>query len=289
MPRALWMALSAACVTPSPTPTDGPDSGTTSTGAATGTSGTTAETSDTGELPVGPWDLVTQVRRADDVANPAGSGLCAALYEDPKQPKTPALASVPLGPKGALEISGIDTADTSLGLLLEIDDCDGKESDVLRSAAAILPQHFDDLRLGEDYAHPVFVMTSEYEAAIRDGLETLGAPLAKDQGFVFGFVRDADGTPIDGATVSIDKGAGPLPTYYADTDASDGLFGSGTTPNTATVGPAESRWIVPVGPVAALSASHPDHTFQPQANISLPLEPRAVFVVFVAEGASTAR
>lgn len=278
----MWIAMVTTwfgCTSTGST-TDGATSSTSDTDTTTTDGTATGSTGETGTAPLGPWNLRTTVRQADDLERVATDPLCVSLYEDPGF-KSAAVATSVLAEGGQLELLAIDTSDTNDGLLVEIEDCTGAPTTVLRSVAGVLPQHFDDLRKGEDYAHPLFIMTEDYDAAIRASLATLGAPLESDQGYLFGFVRDQTGAPIEGATVAIDVGAGPLTTYYADDTPADGLFGAGTTPNQGTTIGGESRWIVPVGPVAGLSASHPDYTFAPQANLSLPLEPRAVFVTFV--------
>lgn len=66
----------------------------------------------------------------------------------------------------------------------------------------------------------------------------------------------------DGATINCEGVPGSCPTvFYMDDDASDGLFGSGSTPNTGTQGAAEAVFVIPDSALTYYVASHADYTF----------------------------
>jgi hypothetical protein len=67
--------------------------------------------------------------------------------------------------------------------------------------------------------------------------------------------------------------------YYADTDTSDGLFTTGTTPNSATIAAARSLYFIPGAPIITYKADDGGaHTFTSRLAGSFP--GWSVFVAF---------
>lgn len=73
-----------------------------------------------------------------------------------------------------------------------------------------------------------------------------------DDGALFIMVRDAEGEPLGGATVTC--GGCTAPIYYFDDDSSDGLFSTAGVANIVTSS-AAGMAVVPTGPVATYEAA----------------------------------
>jgi hypothetical protein len=119
------------------------------------------------------------------------------------------------------------------------------------------------------------VVTSDTATYLNDELSSAGWVADADagqtgdvnvDGVVVGFVLDANGTPVAGATVTGSMGGTP---FYGDSDATDGLFATGGTTNAATA--EEGLFVVPAGPIGTYEADDGGtHDFQSQLMGSLP-------------------
>lgn len=186
------------------------------------------------------------------------------------------LASSTLCEDGSFVVSGITEA-PAIGAFLVIDDCAGSSTDAaMTSATGISPDLIKDLGDGDALsAQTALVVTPALEATWTADA-AYGGTLGVD-GFLAGYLQDAQGVGVAGATIS--AGAALYGAVYGDADPSDGTFATGGTPNAAT--DAEAFFIIPKAPVGLYEVSDGgSHEWPKKTYGSLP--GYAVFVNFKA-------
>lgn len=181
---------------------------------------------------------------------------------------------------GSFIIPGIEEIPT-IGVMVQVDDC-GKDDTVMTTVTGVRAGDFAGMEAGDTLEDLTAYSVS---AGYRDELETeLSAfgykgELAKD-GFLGGFVRDSAGEPVGGAEVTCGS-CGDRPTYYADAEPKDGLFGNGGA-NTSTVADAGSFFIIPKARITTYTCEDGgDHTWEARLYGSLP--GYGVFINFLAD------
>jgi hypothetical protein len=197
-------------------------------------------------------DLLTQEAVAE--------GLCAAII-DPTPAVTGGesitLGGGVIGADGAFSVSDIPN-EAPFGLFVSITDCeDATEATVWASLTGILAPQYQNLSNGDTLTVPaVSVSLYMLNDVLKPSLTAVGE--TKDietLGAMIGWVNDASGTGVTGATVSC-TGCGSF--YYADTDAEDGLFSTGMEVNAATSAVAGGMFLLPE-PITAQYAAEADN------------------------------
>jgi hypothetical protein len=206
-------------------------------------------------------------------AVPVADGLCVALI-DPSPLITGGdavtLSTIEIGAAGAFSFPDVVT-DSVLGLLTTIDDCETATGDTVYSSSTGIPAP-DGGFTGEDITgHTSFSIDANLLAGLAGSATAAGyaTDLAAD-GFMFGFIQDATGAPVDGATVVC---AAPACTvvFYMDAEPTDGLFTTGAAPNTAASAAAGSAFLVPAAGIGNWVADDGGgHTWPDQLNGSNP-------------------
>jgi len=182
----------------------------------------------------------------------AAEGLCVHA-SDP----TPAmaggeieiLASSTLGADGAYSVGGIETT-SAVGLLMLVADC-ADEGTVMPTATGISADTYDGLGTGDVIADRlIYSIDAASQALMAGGLAAAGyaGDLSVD-GAMVGFVLGADGSPVDGATVT---GPDGYPTYY---------FTGADFSGTGTVAAANAMFVIPAAPIYSYSAEADGETF----------------------------
>ena len=173
------------------------------------------------------------------------------------------LASSTIAAGGAFRVNDVETV-AELGLFMTVDDCD-ETSAALRTATGIGIDAYEELGEGEMLGERLVLVVDDETAQVFD--ESLrqvgytGAALATT-GAIMGFVVGPEGAYLDGATIDCGDGSAICPeVFYMDADDSDGLFGSGSTPNGVTQGAAEAVFLIPDASLANYIGVHPDYTF----------------------------
>lgn len=214
--------------------------------------------------PVPPGEGYTVEGTARDVetGDPPPDGLCASAI-DPGPAVTGGdpviLATAPVATDGTFSVPGI-VENPQLGIFLGIDDCADAGADVVMNAATgIGAEEVEGKGTGDviDGVEAVFV-THELEG--RWGAE-LGWPgeLGAD-GFLAGFVVDADGNAVSGAAI----GCLTCDRYYRDGDPSDGQFGDGTTFNETTDAAGGALFLIPAAGISNYTCDDGGaHTWEP--------------------------
>jgi hypothetical protein len=173
------------------------------------------------------------------------------------------LASAAVGAAGGVTFGGVAT-ESVVGLVLAVDDC-GAEQAVYPSWTTIPAEAYAGLGDGDPLSgQTAYVVSATTLAALQASAEAAGSRVdLAASGWLVGFVVDASGAPLDGATVSC---AGCERTWYLDGDGDDGLFTAGGLPNTATRAAAGGAYVVPAAPVGAflLADDGGAHAFAPQ-------------------------
>jgi hypothetical protein len=265
--------------------TDATDSGSTDSGSTDSgiVSTDTGETQPTGFSMSGvALDLAT--------LTPAPEGLCIAAADPTKAlggGDLEILAGSQIGADGAFLIEGVTTT-SAVGLFMVVQDCEGaEEMTVMPTATGVAPSSYGELGDGDSLEGLTMLSISAQAAQGMDAsLQGVGynGDSVTTTGLMAGFVRDAEGTPIAGATVSCTDGNGDpcAPVFYADADPSDGgLFANSTGVNAGTVAEANGLFVVPGAPIFTYSATADGHAFQDQLFGSVP--GLATFMTFFAD------
>lgn len=163
------------------------------------------------------------------------------------------LASSSLEADGTFTIEAVET-NSVLGLFLLVTDC-ADVAPTMPTASGVPFAAYDGLGTGDLIAGRNAVVVAQATAdGVAQSLVAAGYEGdISEQGFVLGFVRDAEGTPVQGATVSCGEGCA---VYYADVDPSDGMFTSAGELNTGTSAQTGGVFVVPNGPLTSYSADH---------------------------------
>ena len=217
----------------------------------------------------------------------APAGLCITAV-DPSPAITggepTVLASSEVCDDGTFVVAGIQTVPT-IGMFLIIDDCASDDTaapdTVMKTAAGISPTQLAGLGAGDQLAGIQALSVSlDWAATEQADLEALGwsGDLATS-GYMAGFVEDASGAPVSGAT--IDCGGCVPQVYYQDADGTDGIYGVGSTANRATDASGGGLFMIPGAPIFSYSASDGGtHTWENTLLGSLPAY--AVYIRFTA-------
>ena len=261
MRRACLLVLLAAC-----------------TGDKNPTTTESASPTDTGTAPVG-FALEGPVI---DMASgtPAADGLCVDLL-DPSPAVTggvPVVLQSTTTAGGGYAFGSVETT-SAIGLLLQVDDCAGY--DVFPTGSVVAADDYVGLGAGDLLAgQTAWAVSTSFLALLVDSAIVAGytGDLAAE-GFVVGFVRDAAGLPVGGATVGCSTCG---PTFYIDADPTDGLFTGLAGVNTATDAGGSGAFVIPAGPIESYQADDGGvHTWPAQLNGSNP--GFATVAVFVAQ------
>jgi len=192
----------------------------------------------------------------DLFTNEPVSGLCVRAI-DPSPALTGGdptdLAASKLCPDGTFTIPGVQEK-PSIGLFVVVYNCDESADTgepaalVMQSATGIATEDYmDEPEGGVVSGVNAHTLTAQNAQTIQSDMTDYTGVLA-DDGFLGGFIVDADDQPVDGATVSCD-GCEPHGIFYMDDDGSDGLFSNQGTLNTSTNATAGSLAIIPAAPV----------------------------------------
>lgn len=219
----------------------------------------TAATDDTGEAvdtdtsdTAGTVTGFTASGTAVDFASrmPAAEGLSIS-FADP-QPALAGgdleiLASSTVGTDGAFSIAGIEGS-PALGAFLVV-----TGGDNMPTATGVATSDYSALTDGDVLEGLTAYLVS---TAFATGVNMSAAPLGYQgdvttDGLLLVVVRDASGNGAIGATVTNSQGT---PVYYVDQDPSDGLFTTGSTPNTST--DATGLVAVPAGVIDTYEATN---------------------------------
>jgi hypothetical protein len=129
-----------------------------------------------------------------------------------------------------------------IGVMVQVEDCND-EGTVMRTVTGISTDDFNGMGAGDTLegivAHAV---TADYREVLSADMGYTGD--LNEDGFLAGFVVDSAEQPLDGATVSCGACA-DTPTFYADADPTDGLFGTSSSFNAATEAGGNSLFIIP--------------------------------------------
>jgi hypothetical protein len=265
--------------------TDATDSGSTDSGSTDSgiVSTDTGETQPTGFSMSGvALDLATLV--------PAVEGLCIAAADPTKAlggGELEILAGAQIGADGAFLIEGVTTT-SAVGLFMVVQDCEGAaEMTVMPTATGVAPSSYGELGDGDALEGLTMLSISGPAAQGMDmsltGVGYEGGSVIIS-GLMAGFVRDAEGAAIAGATVSCTTGDNKpcAPVFYADADPTvGGMFASEEGVNGATRAATGGLFIVPGAPIFTYSAMAEGYTFQDQLFGSVP--GLATFMTFVAD------
>lgn len=178
----------------------------------------------------------------------AAAGLCVTAV-DPSPAvggdEPTVLAASKVCDDGAFVITGIMEA-PSIGMFVLIDDCaDSGEDTVMLTATGIKPEDIAGFGDGDALTGVTALSVSaELLAEQQASLEQVGwSGDLGAAGYMAGFVEDATGAPVSGAVIGC--GACTTTMYYEDADATDGLYGAGSTPNTTTSAEADGTFMIP--------------------------------------------
>ncbi|MBX2802451.1 MAG: hypothetical protein KTR31_32525 [Myxococcales bacterium] len=229
----------------------------TATDTTTTDTTTTDTTTDTAPTTVGGFQVVGSIiDLASQGAGPAGA--CIQLLDpSPVIVGNPAdvLANAVSDKNGNFVIDDVVT-DSKIGLLVAVDDCDNKKSDLhYPTNTGVLPGDYAALGDGDTLKLRSFAITQKFLAGIQGSLvgqvKDIGAA-----GFVWGFALDNAGTPVSGITVDCSTCTpAPLGYFYVDANPADGLFSEGGKANTATAAAAGGAWMAAGPSLGAYSAT----------------------------------
>ena len=176
------------------------------------------------------------------------AGLCASAI-DP----TPAitggdpeiLGTGTVEADGTFSVGGI-TESPAVGVFVGIDDCEESGEDLVINAATGVPAEEITGKGTGDVVGGIRAVVVTHDLADRWAADIgwdgdLGA-----DGFLAGFVLDAQGNPVSGAAIDCQ---GCADDYYLDADAADGLFGAGATFNAETDAAAGAMFLIPAAPI----------------------------------------
>jgi hypothetical protein len=210
------------------------------------------------------------------------AGLCASAVDPGPamiggEPEI--LATAPVRADGRFAIEGVET-NSSIGILMLIDDCETSTDLVLSAATGIAKADYDQLGDGDVLAdRTAYVVTAAYAVDIDAGLAALGDDSHLGDGALAGYVRVLDSlAPIDGATVHGNNAT----SYYADANDVDGLFGAAAVANTSTDAAADAFYVIPGAAIQNYTAEDGGaHTFASALAGSFP--GLVVFVTWLGE------
>ncbi len=218
---------------------------------------------------------------------PTGEGLCAYAL-DPTAPLGGSGAIDPatdikgvgvVGAKGVYSIADVQM-ESLVGMFVLVMDCEGETPTVLPSATGIPVEAYSDLADGAVLEQNALLVSGSYMATIESSLVTAGGTgdLSVD-GAMMGFVRNATGAPVSGATVTCDE----CPrTWYFDNNLKDaGLFAtnvSGANRSTSTSG----AFMIVGAPVKTYSVSHAGGKLTWDSQLFGTLPGLATFITFEA-------
>jgi len=170
-------------------------------------------------------------------------------------------------PNGDYVVTGLNDP-PSIGMFISIDDCEGNDDTVMRSATGVDFEDVDGLRAGDAYTgFRAYLINNDFAAAISADLTNFDDD-AQETGFMAGFVRDINENPVAGATVAC---GGCVSFYYMDADGDDGLFSTSGNLNTQTDAEAMSMFVAPRAPIFTYEASDGGaHSWESQLFGSLP-------------------
>jgi len=212
---------------------------------------------------------------------PAAEGLCV-YATDPTDALGGGdliiLSSSTVGAGGAFNLEGVVT-ESVLGLLILVQDCNN-EGTVMPSATGVAAEDYESLADGDVVAgRNAYVLSADFQAGIDQSVAAAGGSSdIGTEGALLGFVFDASGTPVSGATVDC---GGCADIYYGDADSADGLFTSAKTGiNASTDATASGLWVVPGGPVSSYTCEDGANSYD---SLLVGSQPGiAVFVAFYA-------
>ncbi|MCA9606237.1 MAG: hypothetical protein KC619_11610 [Myxococcales bacterium] len=211
---------------------------------------------DAGAPPPAGFDINGTVRnRLTGTLPPEGT--CVHVSEVPpadEEGPLDFLATSTVGSDGSYLLTNVSTT-SAAGLWLIVDPCpEPGPTTVMATANGLSADAYAGLGEGDILAaDPIFFLAGEDATSIDQSLVAVGATatLGTD-GAIVGFVLDATGVPIGGATVGC---GGCATTYYADDNPSDGLFGSPSTGINAATDPALlAMFAIPGAPLHTYSA-----------------------------------
>ncbi|HNC95431.1 MAG TPA: hypothetical protein PKW90_04860, partial [Myxococcota bacterium] len=140
--------------------------------------------------------------------------------------------------------------------LIIVDDCQANPPTLFPTGTPVPPPLLENIKPGDVLAD---VQAAAIPVETFDGLQTAlsaaGSTTAiPTDGMMIGFVWDKDHKGIEGATLT-----GGSTVYYGDTDAADGLFTTGGSPNTKTS--STGLWVIPGAPIGTYGAQAAGRTF----------------------------
>jgi hypothetical protein len=170
------------------------------------------------------------------------------------------MADSTIDASGDFSIAGVDAV-PQFGILLSISDClvTGTGAAVLTTATPVTPDKYAGVATGDTISGmTAFSISQAYANGIDASLAAAGytGSIWVDGGLM-GAVWDMSLAPIGDATVT-----GTTDTvYYQDGDASDGLFTTGASLNTATQPSGGAIFLLPKAAIAPYSATAAGYTF----------------------------
>lgn len=197
--------------------------------------------------------VVTGPTRDAQTGGTVAPGLCVYAV-DPTPALTggspTVLATATVCDDGSYVVGPIADVPT-IGMFVEVDDCEGADDTVMLTATGISPKQLDGLGAGDTLMIEALSASTSWVATEGTDLARLGwsGDLATD-GYMAGIVEDAQAAPVGGATVSA---GGTDEIYYEDADASDGIYGADTTRNTSTSADAGGMFMIPAAPIFSYS------------------------------------
>ena len=180
---------------------------------------------------------------------------------------------------GSFVLAGIDEI-PAIGIMVQIEDCDG-EGTVMRSVSGVAADQFEGFGPGDTLEG---VVARSLDVATRDAWHTeldgygYGHDLGAD-GFLAGYVLDSAEAEVSGAQVTC-GGCSDRPTWYADGDASDGVFATGANANTSSNAAGDSFFIIPAARITTYTCSDASHDWE--GTLLGSLEGYGVFIRFIA-------
>lgn len=177
---------------------------------------------------------------------------------------------------GSFALAGLEEV-PSIGVMVGVYDCEGQGT-VMRTVTGVATESFDGMGAGDTLegvtAHSV---SATYLATMQADLGTTERDLGAE-GFLAGFVTDASGAAVGGATVSCGSCA-DRPTFYLDANSKDGLWGASGTFNTSTAADARGMFLIPAARITTYTCDDGGvHSWEGNLFGSLP--EYAVFIEF---------